>query len=487
MIAAQRTPFPLALALLLFAGCPGEVDDDVNGDDDASGDDDATGDDDTSTVDPEEIDPQRIHDDVTLLSSDEFGGREPGTEGNEAAVEYVEGVFEALGLEPAGDQGSYRQSFPMDRWLQLAPADVSLGGQELGEGQDYLVFSYSGAGQVDAELVFAGYGMTVPPFDAGQYPDCPLDPAGYDDYAGIDLTGKVALVVRHGPGDDEAVHDNCPANEAALELPALWTFGYKAANARLHGASALALVNHYDAGASPPEGYLGGDYYTADFPAVTLHRGLVESAVPELSEWVTGIDENLQPAGSPTGVPISIEVAAEIQSLAVPNVIGVIPGVDEELGDEVVLVGSHLDHVGTDPGTGEIYNGADDNASGTAVMMELARMLAGSGYEPARTFVFAGWNAEELGLVGSCYYVGEPAFPIEDTILALSVDMVGSGDGSGLNLFGGLTPEDAWFGDLMSAAIDEQGLSYEIVPAPPTFNSDHACFSFAGTTGLLAL
>ena len=481
---------PLCLvALLSGIGCPEEVDDDVSGDDDTSaGDDDTTvGDDDTTEVEPEEIDPQRIFDDVALLASDEWGGREPGAEGNELAVAYVEDLFEGLGIDQAGDPGSYRQMFAVDQWQQLEPAAVNLGGVDLGEGTDFTLFSYSGSGQVSAELVFVGYGLTVPPFDATQYPDCPVDPSGYDDYAGIDATDRVVLVVRHGPQDDESWHDECPANEAAEGLPALWTFGYKAANARLHGARAMVMVNNYGNPADPLDGYLGGNYYDPDFPAVSVHRNQVEAQVPDLEEWVTGIDTDLQPNGYATGVDVAVEVSAEIQHLDLPNVIGVLPGTDPDIGDEVILVGAHLDHLGIDPGTGEIFNGADDNASGTAVMMELARVLAGAGTEPARTVLFAAWNAEEVGLVGSCHYAAEMPYAIEDVILALSVDMVGAGDGTGLNLFGGMVPEDAWFSDLMVAAADDQGLPYDVVPAPPTFNSDHACFSFAGTTGILAL
>ena len=482
-------PFLLtALVLWLGPGCPTDPDDDDQDDDDATADDDdSTDTDDDDTVDPETLDPQRIFDDVAYLASDELEGRAPGSEGNEMALEYVEGVFDDYGLVQAGQEQTFRQYFPLEQWSELAPPSLVLGGVGLVAGTDFIVFQYSGSGQVSGEVVFAGYGMTVPPFDVAQYPDCPLDPAGYDDYAGLDLTDKVALVVRHGPQDDETIHDECPANEAALGLPALWNFGYKAANARLHGASAMLLINHYGNPAEAPEGYLGGNYYQDDFPALGIHRSPVETWLPELPAWVSQIDLALAPNGRPTGLQASLDVDAAIEILDVPNVVAALPGADPDIGSEVIVVGAHLDHVGMDLGSGEVFNGADDNASGTAVMLELARMLGHSGYEPARTVVFAGWNAEELGLVGSCYYVGDPAFPMEDVILAISVDMVGAGDGTGLNLFGSMVPEDAWFAELMAASATDQGLAYDVLPGPPTFNSDHACFSFAGTTGVMAL
>jgi Zn-dependent M28 family amino/carboxypeptidase len=117
-------------------------------------------------------------------------------------------------------------------------------------------------------------------------------------------------------------------------------------------------------------------------------------------------------------------------------VIGVLPGTDQELSEEVVVIGAHVDHLGKDPVSGGIYYGADDNASGTAVVMELARAFVLGGHKTARTVVFAAWNAEELGLIGSCEHVENPSFPISQTVAAWSIDMVGAGDGSGLPFTG---------------------------------------------------
>jgi Zn-dependent M28 family amino/carboxypeptidase len=158
----------------------------------------------------------------------------------------------------------------------------------------------------------------------------------------------------------------------------------------------------------------------------------------------------------------------------------------EGSGDEVVVIGAHIDHLGTDAITGEIYNGGDDNASGTVVMMELARLLATCGEVPERTVLFAAFNAEESGLIGSCFYVGEPSYPHEDTVAAISVDMVGAGDGGGLNLFGALMEEYLWLAQLMDAAAAEQGLPYDTFANVPVLASDHVCFITQEITAVMA-
>ena len=487
----------LGCLLLTVTGCPEDAaDDDATGDDDdATGDDDdatagdddddATGDDD-DTYPAEELDPQRIYDDVAYLSSDEMGGRSPATAGNEEALQYVEAVFADYGLEPAGDGGTYRQVFGFQQWQQLAPADVVLGGDTLAEGSDFGVFSSSGGGDVTAEVVFVGYGLTVPSFDAAKYPSCPFTEAGYDDYAAVDVTDKIALMLRHGPHDDEAYVDECPQGAASLSPGDQWTFGYKAANADLHGAAAVLLVADYNHGGGIVEGYVGSDYIVSDMPMVSPRRDLVETHVPGLEAWWALIDSTDAPVSADTGITATVTVDAEIVTTETANLHGVIPGSDPDLADEVIIYGAHIDHVGTDA-QGNVYNGADDNASGSAVMLEMARLMARGGVTPARTVMFSAYNAEELGLIGSCFYVDEPTYPIEDTVAMLSIDMVGAGDGSGLMFFGADYEPYAWLSDLAAAATDDAGLGHTVQPGPSSFNSDHGCFAWEGVPAMLAL
>ena len=464
---ALRTATVVTLALC-WLGCT----EDPNDDDDDT----------TDDFVPEAIDPDRMFADVEVLASAEFAGREPGTPGNDLTVDYVEAIFEELGLLPVGEEGSYRQHFPFERWESTAPSELSLDGEVLQEGTEFWPVGLSGSGTVAAEIAFAGYGMTVPPFDAADYPDCPLDPAGYDDYEGLDAEGKVVVVLRHGPDDDQEIHDSCPASEAAIADEALWNFGYKAANARLHGAEAMLLVQNYAYPSSLVEGDLGTGYHDEDFPVLTVDRDALEVFLPDLSAWASTIDSTWLPASSLTGVEATLEVTAEVIEHQIPNLLGAVPG----RSDEVVVIGAHMDHLGTDPLSGDIYNGADDNASGTAVMLELARILVGSGFEPERTVLFAGFNAEESGLIGSCYYTGLPSYPHEDTVAMISVDMVGAGDGTGLNLYGALYEEYTWLAQLMDLSAEERDLPYDVVANMPVLASDHVCFITQGITAVLA-
>ena len=440
-------------------------------------------------AEPFPIDAQRIFDDVVFLASDELGGRAPGTAGNETALAHIESLFDELGLTPVGDtEGSFRQTFDYEQWSVGETLEVRIDDTALEAGSEVIVAELSGAGMVTAEIVFVGYGFTIPPFDAEDYPDCPI-PAetGYDDYAEVDAADYIALVLRHGPNDDEAIDEQCPATDGCDEPPCLWTFGYKAANARAHGAAAMILVQDFAHDPQPPEGItLGWDYFDEAFPVVFALRTPFEAAIADLETWAETIDETLTPASVATGVEASIDVDAGLRMIEAENILGAVEGTDPAHADEVIVIGAHMDHVGTDPLTGEIYNGADDNASGTAVMMELARATVLSGIEPARTVLFAAWNAEEAGLIGSCFYVDHPVYTMNDTVAAFAVDMVGAGDGSGLLLYGASESENAWIAEVMDAARQDAGWSHQVIPMDEFFVSDHTCFAERGVSAVFA-
>jgi hypothetical protein len=156
------------------------------------------------------------------------------------------------------------------------------------------------------------------------------------------------------------------------------------------------------------------------------------------------------------------------------NVLAKIEGSDPALKSEVIVIGAHIDHLGFNDT--EIYRGADDNAAGAAIVMQLARMFQRCGLKPKRTLLFVEWNAEEMGLLGSKYYVAHPTLPLDDTIAVYNFDMVGSGDGSGVLLFGGDDDENRWLTDLMMNAKEAAGLTHVIQLVPQKLASDHAPF-----------
>jgi hypothetical protein len=512
----MRFPFvsrclrPLSAALLLAAGAcddgasakadggtDTDTDTDVDSDTDTDSDSDAGPDGGDALC---EVDPDRIFDDVAYLASEELAGRLTGSAGNELALQMAEDAFDEIGLVPAGDDGTFRKAFDVLSWELNGTPDVTFDGDVLSEGADFQAFVYSGEGIVTGEVVYVGYGMTVPAYDPADYPDCPLPSTGYDDYSGIDVTGKIALVVRHGPDDDETEQTTCPGNEACTGDPCLWNFSYKAANADLHGAAAMIVVQNY---ANGPEyladATLSSSSYTIDFPAVFVDRDIVEASVAGLESWTDGIDAALAPDPHATGVSATISVSVSTSSTPTANVIGAIPGTDPEIGGEVVVVGGHIDHLGTGSQcvpSGETCYGADDNASGAAVTMELARLVTECA-NPARTILFALWNGEEEGLWGSFDYVADPAFPLESTIAAYSVDMVGAGDDTTLVLYGAMDPDAPgnpypdqsfpWLSEVMAGSAADMGFEWSVAPGEPIAASDHWPFAYHGVPAVCAM
>lgn len=425
------------------------------------------------------VEAQRVLDDVAYLASVELGGRAPGTEGNAMALAYAESVLEAAGLVPLGDAPSLRQAFPHDVWrLQDAPS-LSVAGQAVVPGDAFTVFSYSGSASVEAEIVFAGYGITVPPFDASDHPGCSLDPSGYDDYEGVDATGKIVLVARHGPGDIQDIYDFCPGSPSFGDEPTVWRFEYKAMNASQHGAAAMLFVERdaanpgvWDAGL--PAAYL------PQLASLILDRAVADEALPDLTTWIDQIDTTLEPASTATGLQGSVLVSSVVESVEVDNLIGVIPGSDPAFDGQVAMFGAHVDHLGTAPVTGTVYPGADDNASGAATLLEAARVLSACVQSPARSVALALWNAEEDGLVGSCHFVEqEPTVALGDLHVLVNVDMVGAGL-PGIQVEAGDLLGQRWVFDAIKGAASAAGLEHAVMPAPAYGGSDHVCFFNAG-------
>lgn len=377
----------------------------------------------------------RITSDVTYLASDALEGRGVETAGNEKAADYVRAGFEAAGLKPGMPDGSWFQPFtislgedliPEKTRLTLAAGDVK---QELKLDVTFQPLYLGGAGEANAPIVFAGYGISAPGLK-------------YDDYAGADVKGKVVLVLRNEPqrNDPHSAFEGTETTPHAFVRTKL-----QAAADR--GAAAVLIVN--DSGTVKEEegkdvlvrpGAFGDGALKVPFGQVS--RAVVDrllSAAPlkagektlaSLADVEKQIDETFAPVTQEmSGATADVAFAFNSREVAVENVIGVVPG-EGPLADQFVVVGAHFDHIGygetgsRKPGVHEIHNGADDNASGTSAMLELARRVA-AGPKPSRTIVFMGFNGEERGLLGSNYYVANPVYPLEKTVAMLNFDMVG--------------------------------------------------------------
>jgi len=384
---------------------------------------------------------------VNALTTPEMDGRRSGTPGGDHAARRLADWLAAAGLRPGGDAGSFLQAFVLETSSRPGPASsLDLLGptlRKLDFGRDWIAHGGSLAGEVSGEVVFVGYGIEVP------------DPV-YDDYAGVDARGKIALAL-----------DGAPPQLAGARVGRL----DKLITAKRRGAAALLIV--------------GDDLPTPDKTAVEV--GLLSGAVTrEAADAILApsgrtaadVSRALSAARVPvpfaTGARAHIRVEKVTDETRAANVIGILPGVDPALASEAVVVGAHYDHLGRVDRV--VYPGADDNGSGTAVVLGLARAFAAAG-GTGRTLVFAFFGAEELGLIGSRHYVNRPAVPLDRTVGMVNFDMVGRLQGRPLQVGGG--DSGSRLRALVSDAAQADGVALD-VSGSPYGPSDHSRFYAAG-------
>ena len=366
-------------------------------------------------------DPHRYLDDIKALTTPAMEGRGAGSKGLTRAEHLIEKRYKSLGLDPAGTN-SYLQPFTVITGAHLKGKNdfaVLTGDQkrELKAKQDFVPFSFSASGSAHGPLVFAGYGVSADEFQ-------------YDDYAGIDVKDKIVVVLRYEPSSFGVKG----GNHGMTQHSQLVT---KAINARNHGAKALVLVN----------GKLGDgeeDLLTR-FGSVsgpenagiiflqvknTVAEGWLKAAGKSLAELQYQINASSKPASFalPENQTAALRVSIETTRATVNNVLAYLPGKT----DEYVIIGAHYDHLGrgnfdslAPSQIGQIHPGADDNASGTAGVLELARLLAPQRGQLRRGILFASFAGEELGLLGSAAWVKEPTRPPEKVVAMLNMDMIG--------------------------------------------------------------
>jgi hypothetical protein len=365
---------------------------------------------------------------IRFLSSDELGGRGNGSDGLAHARDYIAAQFSKFGLAPAGEDGTYFQPFSVTIGGELGEENtLELGTEESMEKLrlhgDFEPMTFTGSGELEASpIVFVGYGITALEHD-------------YDDYAGVDVRGKTVLLFRHIPREGRS---DGPFDERRGHA----TFVTKVVNAKGHGAAAVLLVtdpvNHQG---EPDELVAFGQDLGADdlsIPAIHLKRFVVQRLFERLGKDLAAvqedIDENLAPRSFELeGARVSLNLDVERRESIVQNVLGYLPPPGASGDEEVLVIGAHYDHLGIGggrhsrarDGQDDIHNGADDNASGTAGMMELARVLSEERASLKRGILFAAFAGEELGLLGSRHYTEEPSFPLEQTVAMINLDMIG--------------------------------------------------------------
>ena len=368
-----------------------------------------------------QADPNRYVNDVRALASPEMEGRGAGTTGLTRAEHLIEKRYKELHLEPAGVKG-YAQPFTVitgarlksDNRCSIQLADKR---QELKIQQEFVPFSFSSSGQVAASLVFAGYGATADEFH-------------YDDYAGLDVNDKIVVVLRYEPSGFAEKRGNHGLTQHSQLIT-------KAINARNHGAKALVIVN----------GKLGDgeEDLLSRFGSVSgpenvgivmvqvknaIADGWFQAAGKTLKDVQDQINSNTKPVpfAFPDTLHLALNIDIETTRATVDNVLAWLPGQT----DEYVIIGAHYDHLGrgnfdslAPSQLGQIHPGADDNASGTAGVLELARLLAPERGKLKRSILFMDFAGEELGLLGSAEWVKEPTRPLKKAVAMLNMDMIG--------------------------------------------------------------
>ncbi len=368
---------------------------------------------------------ERITDDLYFLASDNLGGRLPGTLGFEIAAEYIKNEFIYTGLNPGTPDGSYFQDFDITSGVSLAGGnflDVTTpdGTFSYSAGDDFLPLFFSQNASIEGEVIFAGYGITSEEYN-------------WDDYADLDVNGKIVLCFRDEPGRDN------PDSQWAGIQPTMYSgLRWKTYNAQNHGAIGLILVTgpaYLEEGVD--DVFIGldhtGGFGESGIPVIQVSQevaGVITSTLgAPLSMFHGEIERHGMAFGAPLeNINISLAVDLEREYTETRNVVGILPGSDPVLKDEWVIVGAHFDHIGLGfEGRyyGEIHNGADDNASGTTGLLELARLFASSPEPPGRSILFIAFSAEELGLLGSSAYLDDPIVPIENTSAMINMDMIG--------------------------------------------------------------
>src|SRR5579864_7108484 len=372
-------------------------------------------------ADADSADPKRYLDDVKSLSSPAMEGRGAGTKGIERAANLIEQRYRSLVLQPAGAK-SFFQPFTVITGAKLKEGnrlEVEDGKSKQGLklNQDFVPFSFSASGEVAGPIVFAGYGATAPEFN-------------YDDYAHLDVKDKIVVLLRYEPAGFAAKSGNAGLTQHSQLIT-------KAINARNHGAKAVILVNgklgDKEEDLLTKFGSVNGPE-NACIVIVQAKNDAAKARFAAAGKSLVAIQNqiNMSSASSsfvfPEKLRISLGVNIEKTRATVNNVLAYLPGKTAEY----IIIGAHYDHLGygnvdslAPSQIGKIHPGADDNASGTAGVLELARVLAPRKGQLQRGILFADFAGEELGLLGSSEWVMEPTLPLEKAVAMINMDMIG--------------------------------------------------------------
>lgn len=390
--------------------------------------------------------------DVKILASDDFEGRDAGTAGGIKAAEYIKKRFAEEGALPGGLDGRYEHEFKFSAGTTRAPSGNALvfrhGGKRhvLTQGEDWQALLYSKSAVTGrVPVAFCGYGITA-------------KKKNYDDFAGVDVKGKIAIILTRGPqskfggsfgGDRPTLYDD---------------LRFKVANARNAGAAGVLLLRSKGSGWLRLGG--GNPQIPVGQLSVKAGRSLLKAMGFPLDKTLAAIDKDLKPRSKVldgAGAALSIKLINHKKQGR--NILARIPGTDPKLRNEILVIGAHYDHLGYGhegslAGKGKIHNGADDNASGTAGLIALARLF--KAHPAKRTILFMAFDAEEKGLLGSAAWVKKPTLNKERIVAMFNMDMIGRLATNKSLLVGGVGTRKGSFQKLVATAAHTCGIDVAI-------------------------
>ena len=435
---------------------------------------------------------------IKALSSDEFEGRAPGTRGEELAINYVADQYKKAGLGPGNPDGSYFQKVPLvgitaskDRDLVFKTASNS---SRLKFGDDYVAWTERVRPEtsIDSDLVFVGYGVVAPEYN-------------WDDYKDVDVRGKVLVMLVNDPpvpdSKNPAELDPKMFGGKAMTYYGRWTYKYEIAAEK---GAAGALIVHETGPAGYPWDVVRGSWSVEQFNLESKDDNMSKVAI---EGWITGtraqelfnavgkdLDQLKRAAVRRDFKPVDLGARAQlsleykIRRIESHNVVGKLAGSDPKLKDEYVIYTAHWDHLGVglpNAKGDKIYNGAQDNASGTAGLIEIARGFKALPRPPRRSILFLAVTAEEKGLLGSRYYAENPIYPLAKTVADINMDV--------LNVYGATRDVtviglgNSSLDEVLRRAATERGRTLRPDPRPEVgsfYRSDHFSFAKQGVPAL---
>ena len=387
-----------------------------------------------------EVSAERIARHVEFLASDKLQGRRAGTPAADQAADYIARQFKGFNLKPAATAG-FLQTFTFVASVKLG-SDNSFqmkapgGSRPFKVTDDFMPLAFSSSARASGQVVFAGFGIGAPELQ-------------YDNYAGVDVSGRIVMVMRGSPEGDNPHGRFSDYTSVGLEIQK------KTLKAREKGASGIIFVSDEERFSEDRLSRLHHDlnFLDAGIPAVAVNQQVAQAILSAGGSTLAELQKRAKESPAPSAVRgVEIEFKTDVVKVEgkAENVVGILQGSDPTLSSEFIVLGAHYDHLGLGGSEslaarpeGQIHHGADDNASGTSVLIELARVMSANRSLFKRSIVFVAFSGEELGLLGSAAYTKNPAVPLKSTVAMLNMDMVGRLRNASL-FVGGVGTSPAW-------------------------------------------